>query len=40
VCGDEVTPCYRQSDQAYYFRHLTKPDCIGEPSNPRRSKQY
>ena len=40
ICGDEVTPCYRQKDRAHYFKHLTEPNCIGNPANPRRSKQY
>lgn len=40
LCGDEVTPYYRKWDRAYYFRHLTNPNCIGNPANPRRSKQH
>ena len=40
VCGDEVTPCYRSTDGAHYFRHLNNPDCIGDPANPAGAKQY
>ncbi len=34
-----MTPCFRESDGDYYFRHLTNPSCIGDPANPAGSKQ-